>query len=82
MTKWHDLLSRLRENANVSPLRERSSYIIVVSATKKKILLLSSASVIGAGSKDAVTLVIPRDPARLQTYWKTLTEWYELSYSD
>lgn len=81
MTKWHDLLSGLRENANVSPPRERSSYIIVVSVTKKKILLLSPVSVIGAGSKDAVALVMPRDPARLQTHWKTITVWYELSYS-
>lgn len=81
MIKWHDLLSGLRENANVSPLRERSSYIIVVSASKKKILLLSPVSVIRAGSKDAVALVIPRDPACLQTCWKTITVWYELSYS-
>lgn len=80
MTKWHDLLLGLRENANdVSPLRERSPYIIVVSATKKKILLLSHVSVIGAGSKDAVVL---RDPSHLQTHWITITMWYELSYSD
>lgn len=72
----------MRENANVSPLRERSSYIIVVSATKTKILLLSPVSVIGDGSKDAVALVIPRDPARLQTRWKTITMWYKLFCSD
>ena len=82
MTKCHDLLAGVRENVNVSPRRERSSYIIVVSATKKKILLLSPVSVTGAGSKNAVALVIPRDPARLQTHWKTITVWYELSYSD
>ena len=82
VTKRLDLLSGLRENANVSPLREKSSYIIVVSATKKKILLLSPVTLIGAGSKDAVAFVIPRDPAGLWTHWKTITVWYELSYSD
>lgn len=82
VTKWHDLLAGVKENANVSPLRERSSYIIVVSATKKKILLLSPVSVTGAGSKNAVAVVIPRDPACLQIHWKTITVWYELSSSD
>lgn len=70
------------KNANVSPLREKGVLTSLQYATKKKVLLLSPVSVIGTGSKDAVTLVIPWDPAHLQTHWKTITVWYELFYSD